>query len=112
MLYYTYLLLTLIGLPKVRTHAIPNNEIFIDSDVKLIANASGFGMEHFTYEWVHNDKIIKRINVSNTLNIMSVKEDDGGIYRCIVENEYGDKAESNNITLEVISKLCSLQCCS
>ena len=36
---------------------------------------------------------------------MSVEEDDGGNYSCIVENEYGDTAESNNITLGVISKL-------
>ena len=101
LLYSTHLLLTHIGLPKVRIHAVPHSEIFIGGNVKLVANASGFGLEKFIYKWIHqNGKIIK----NNTLKIMSVKQGDEGTYTCIVENEYGDKAE-DNITLEVISKL-------
>ena len=89
LLYNIYLLLTHIGLPKVRIHAIPHNEILIGGNVKLVANASGFQLEKFIYKWIHqNGKIIK----NNTLNIMSVKEGDEGTYTCIVENEYGDKA--------------------
>ena len=36
---------------------------------------------------------------------MSVKEHDGGNYKCTVKNAYGDIAKSNSISLKVISKL-------
>ena len=80
----------------------PSNEVFLDSSVTLIANASGFGLENFTYEWIHNNKIILT-TVNNTFNIKSVKRNDGGNYKCIVKNAYGDEAESDIITLEIIS---------
>ena len=97
-----YYLPMYVGLPKVELHAIPSNEIFKGSDVKLIARASGLGFKDFTYKWIHNGRKIR--NISNTLDIISMKKDDEGYYRCIVENEYGDKGE-DNITLEIISKL-------
>ena len=70
----------------------------------LIANASGIGVENFTYEWIHDGKIIIR-TTNHIFNVMSVKEHDGGNYKCIVKNAYGDIARSNSISLKVISKL-------
>ena len=70
----------------------------------IIANASGIGVENFTYEWIHSGTMILR-TTNHIFNITSVKEHNGGKYKCIVKNAYGDIAESNSISLNVISKL-------
>ena len=65
---------------------------------------SGVGMEKFTYQWRHRERIIPG-KTGDTLMITNVMDSDKGDYECIVTNQYGDHVISNKAHLSILSKL-------
>ena len=74
----------------------------------FIANASGKGVEMFTYIWRYSSNLNGQwssyiATTNGTLIISNAKEHDMGYYQCVVTNEYGDNATSNLVYLTVQS---------
>lgn len=74
----------------------------VTQTVTFAANVSGVGVENFTYQWKIGPNSIFGKN-TNTLTITNVMESDGGTYRCLVTNLYGNTVSSNVATLIVSS---------
>jgi len=68
-----------------------------DESINLNVEASGGGT--LTYQWYHNDNIIEGATEEQK-NIIT-NPDNSGTYYCIVSNQCGSNAQSNNATLEI-----------
>ena len=73
----------------------------------LSIDARGRGL--FTYEWkkVGIDSLPDTASGGNSteLTITSVTSSDGGLYYCIVMNQWGTMVKSNNATVNVLCEL-------
>ena len=91
-----------VGLPLLTVEP-QTLDVEIRQRAKLTAKASGVGMENFSYKWKHNGLHI--VDETGQTLEFDTDERDGGIYECIVENEYGDRYRST-AQVNVISKYC------
>ena len=79
--------------------------------VDLSINARGPGRTMFTYQWkmVGSDSLPDTASGENSANftITSIIPTDSGMYYCIVMNQWGNRVQSDNATVNV---LCELMC--
>ena len=79
--------------------------------VYLSINTRGPGRTMFTYQWmkVGTDSLPDTASGRNSANltIKSIVPTDGGLYYCIVMNQWGNMVLSDNATVNV---LCELMC--
>ena len=85
------------GLPEVTVNP-PSQSVEIAQRVTFTTTVSGVGTENFSYQWRHNGEDVNE-GTRSTLTMDSVTKDDGGIYECVVKNEYGDCSVSIASTL-------------
>ena len=74
--------------------------------VDLSINARGPGRTMFTYQWkkVGSDSLPNTANGENSANltITLITQTDGGMYYCIVMNQWGNRVQSDNATVNVL----------
>ena len=79
--------------------------------VDLSINARGPGRTMFTYQWkkVGSDLLPDTASGGNSaqLTISSITPTDSGVYYCIVMNQWGNRMQSDSVTVNV---LCELMC--
>ena len=56
---------------------------------KFTTTVSGIGEENFTYQWQHNGEDMSG-ETGDSFHLDNVTEIEGGLYQCIVKNQYGD----------------------
>ena len=81
--------------------------------VVLSVNATGVGKDMFTYQWkkVGSDSLPDTASGGNStqITITSISPSDGGMYYCIVMNQWGNMMQSDNATVNVLRELmCTL----
>ena len=81
------------------------------NNVYLSINARGPGRKMFTYQWkkVGSDSLPDTASGENSaqLTITSITPSHSGMYYCIVMNPWGNRVQSDSVTLNV---LCELMC--
>ena len=77
--------------------------------VDLSIMARGPGRKMFTYQWkkVGSDSLPDTASGENSakLTITSITPSDDGLYYCIVMNQWGNIAQSDNATVNVLCEL-------
>ena len=80
--------------------------------VYLSINARGPGRTMFTYQWkkVGSDSLPDTASGENSANltITSVTPTDSGVYYCIVMNQWGNRMQSDNVTVNVLCELIAI----
>ena len=76
----------------------PSQSVEVTDTVKFTTTVNGVGKENFSYQWRFNKEDIDG-ETSSTLTIVSVTDDHGGNYECVVRNMFGDDATSNSSEL-------------
>ena len=66
--------------------------------VEFYCNATGVGADHFIYQWFLNDLPVVG-QVTSTLVISAVSEDNTGDYKCFARNQYNGTGQSEVVTL-------------
>jgi len=95
-----YLFYNPVGLPEVTV--IPYSQsVEVTHSAFFTANATGLGLERFTYEWQRSNKIT--LFTGPTILLTNVNLTESGNYICIVTNEFGDNASDTGF-LTVTSK--------
>ena len=81
------------------------------NELDLSINASGPGKTMFKYQWkrMGSDSLPDTASGGNSsrLTITSISPSDSGMYYCIVMNQWGNRKESDSVTVNV---LCELMC--
>ena len=85
--------------------AIEQSDLSVEvtTRVELTCKADGYQSDMFTYQWTLNNTNIDNAT-SEGYTILSVSEDDRGIYKCVVTNHWNEKATSSPLQLNVTSK--------
>ena len=80
--------------------------------VYLSINASGPGRTMFKYQWkrVGSDSLPDTASGENSVNltITSITPSDSGVYYCIVMNQWGNRVQSDNATVNVLCELVAI----
>ena len=80
--------------------------------VYLSINARGPGRTMFTYQWkkMGSDSLPDTASGENSANltITSVTPTDSGVYYCIVMNQWGNRMQSDNVTVNVLCELIAI----
>ena len=80
--------------------------------VYLSINARGPGRTMFTYQWkrVGSDSLPDTASGENSANltISSITPTDSGVYYCIVMNQWGNRVQSDNVTVNVLCELIAI----
>ena len=77
-----------------------SQSVEVTHNATFTAIVTGVGSNNFTYQWRHNETII-RGETSNTLIITNLSLHDTGVYSCTVMNQYGG-SDSSSASLIVI----------
>ena len=78
----------------------PSQTVKIANAAKFTIKLSGVEKEKFSYQWRHNEENINE-QISKSLTLSNVTEDDRGTYDCVVRNDYGDEFVSTSAELLV-----------
>ena len=81
--------------------------IELTHNITFTAIVTGVGSDNFNYQWRHDGSNITN-QTANTLMITNVTESDGGVYECIVTNQFGDTNTSPVVMLMITSELTML----
>ncbi|XP_065904547.1 basement membrane-specific heparan sulfate proteoglycan core protein-like isoform X10 [Dysidea avara] len=85
--------LTVTGLPKLSV--LPSSQsVSTTQSITFTTTVSGIGVENFTYQWQHNGEVMNG-ETGDTLNLNHITGKEGGLYQCIVKNQYGDSDVSS-----------------
>jgi len=90
-----------IGLPTLTVEP-QTLDVEITQCARLTANVSGVGKERFEYQWKRNGSDMTG-ETKETLEFVCTAKNNGGIYECAVQNEYGD-SKSSTAEVKVTSK--------
>ena len=91
------------------THQPENVKVAIDGLARLSVVATGPGSDHFVYKWIKfgSNSLPSSASGGNTphLHFTSVTQSDGGLYYCVVANQWGNRVTSRFSKVDVLCKL-------